>query len=81
MKPADFGALCELEDLDPSTTSREAYVASAARRLLFDGVEWDEARCAVAVALCAVLRSAPEVSGEVRGADGEVTPPQGQVMS
>ena len=34
---------------------------------------------AMAAVLCALLRAAPEVAGEVRHADGSVTAPQGQV--
>ena len=44
MKPADFEAMCELEDLDSSSTSREQYVRVACGRLLFGeegtGVRW-----------------------------------------
>ena len=47
--------------------------------MLFDGVDWLEERCALAVALCAALRAAPEVSGEVTHPDGTLTKPQGQV--
>lgn len=47
--------------------------------MLFDTREWHPARCEVAAALCAVLRASAEVAGEVREADGTVTPPQGQV--
>ena len=47
--------------------------------MLFDGSAWVEERCARAAALCALLRAAPEVAGEVRHADGSVTAPQGQV--
>jgi TPR repeat protein len=47
--------------------------------MLFDGTTWIEERCARAAALCALLRAAPEVAGEVHHADGSVTAPQGQV--
>lgn len=41
MSAADFGAMCELEDLDPQSTTRAQYVQTASERLLFgDGVGW-----------------------------------------
>ena len=41
MSASDFGALCELDDLDPATTTREGYLAVASERLLYgDGVRW-----------------------------------------
>ena len=41
MKPADFAAMCELEDLDPASTTRAQYVQAACERLLFgDDVGW-----------------------------------------
>ena len=40
LPPAAFTALCELDDLEPTTTSRDGYVAAAAARLLYGGVAW-----------------------------------------
>lgn len=47
--------------------------------MLFNGSHWLEERCAAARTLCAVLQQSAEVAGEIVGADGSVTPPQGQV--
>eukprot|EP00308_Calcidiscus_leptoporus_P021359 CAMPEP_0119380118 /NCGR_PEP_ID=MMETSP1334-20130426/55598_1 /TAXON_ID=127549 /ORGANISM="Calcidiscus leptoporus, Strain RCC1130" /LENGTH=661 /DNA_ID=CAMNT_0007399843 /DNA_START=3 /DNA_END=1988 /DNA_ORIENTATION=- len=47
--------------------------------MLFDGAKWNERRCAITIALCTVLRTAPEVAGDVRTADGAILGPQGQV--
>ena len=46
---------------------------------LFDGVVWDDGRCELAATLCALLRSHPEVSGTVRGVNGELIKQQGEV--
>jgi len=47
--------------------------------MIFDGNAWLEERCALTVSLCALLRKAPEVAGEVVNADESVLGPQGQV--
>ena len=41
MKADEFAAMCELEDLDPTQTTRDEYVRVAGERLLYgDGVGW-----------------------------------------
>ena len=48
--------------------------------MLFDATRWLPERCALAHALCRVLRAAAEVSGRVPGSDGAAAvEPQGQV--
>ena len=39
MSKADFAAMCELEELDPNTTSREQYVMISCERLLYGNQE------------------------------------------
>ena len=37
MPQADFAALCELDDLEAATTTREQYVHGVCKRLLYEG--------------------------------------------
>ena len=40
--------------------------------MLFDGAKWNEERCKAAATICALLRSAPEVSGAVEFDGGRI---------